>query len=147
MKNVEKHLAEPIVSSCLVTPKGAAAGAMAGAVLGAGGSIAKAAADTAAGQFGNGKAPIDSDTASVAMLALTADDVVLLNGRRGMLKPVATGLAGRAPRRELAVAELGKGNLVAPLRLAWTDGTEWQLNVPRAEAKKAQALVDQLTAG
>jgi len=146
MKNVEKHLAEPIVGSCLVTPKGAAAGAMAGAMLGAGGSMAKAAADTAASRHGAGKAPIDSGTASVAMLALTADDVVLLNGRRGMLKPVATGLAGRAPRRELAAVELGKGTLVAPLRLSWTDGTEWQLNVPRAEARKARALVDQLTA-
>lgn len=146
MKNIEKHLAEPIVGSCLVTPKGAAAGTMAGAVLGAGGSMAKAAADTAASRYGDGKAPIDSGTASVAMLALTADDIVLLNGRRGMIKPVATGLAGRAPRRELATVELGKGKLVAPLRLAWTDGTEWQLNVPRAEAKKAQALVDQLRA-
>jgi hypothetical protein len=145
MKNVDKHLAEPIIGSCLVTPKGAAAGAMAGAVLGAGGSMAKAAADTAASQYGNGKAPLDSGTAAVGMLALTADDVVLLNGRRGMLKPVATGLAGRAPRRELAGVELGKGKLVAPLRLSWTDGTEWQLNVPRAEAKKAQALVEQLT--
>src|SRR5829696_5619605 len=39
LKNVEKHLTEPIVGSCLVTPKGAAAGAMARATLGAAGSM------------------------------------------------------------------------------------------------------------
>ena len=146
MRNVQKHLPEPILGSCLVTPKGAAVGSMAAAALGPSGSMAKAAADTAASQYGADKAPIDSGLAAVGMLALTADDVVLINGRRGMLKPVATGLAGRVPRRALSGVELGKGKLVAPLRLSWADGSEWELNVPRAEAKKAQALLAQLTA-
>ena len=146
MKNVDKHVAEPLVGSCLVTPKGASTGIMAGAVLGAAGSAAKAAADTASGAHGDGKAPLATGTASLGLLALTAQDVVLVNGRRGMVKPVATGLAGRAPRRDLVGAELGKAKLTAPLRLTWADGSEWLLDVPRAETKRAQALLDQLQA-
>ena len=144
MKNVEKHLTEPIVCSCLVIPKGAAYGAMAGAVLGAAGSAAKAAAHTAADLHGNGKAPLESGIASLGLLGLTADEVVLLAGRRGMLKPVATGLAARAPRAELAGVELGKGHLMVPLQLTWADGSHWELDVPRAEARNAQTVVAQL---
>ena len=146
MKNIDKHLAEPIIGSCLVTPKGASTGAMTGAVLGAAGSAAKAAADTAADHHGRDRSPLASGTASLGMLALTADDVVLLNGRRGMIKPVATGLAAKAPRAALVGAELGKAKLTAPLRLSWADGTEWELDVPRAETKKARSLLDQLVA-
>ena len=146
MKNVDNHVAEPLVGSCLVTPKGASTGIMAGAVLGAAGSAAKAAADTAAGAHGTGKAPLESGVASLGLLGLTADDVVLVNGRRGMIKPVATGLAGRAARRDLVGAELGTGKLTAPLRLSWADGSQWLLDVPRAEARRARALLDQLQA-
>ena len=73
MKKLEQHLSEPVVGSCLVTPKGAAAGAFAGAVLGAGGSAGRAAADTAAAAHGRDKSPMDAGTASLGMLALTAD--------------------------------------------------------------------------
>jgi len=146
MKKLEHHLAEPVIGSCLVTPKGASTGTMAGAVLGAAGSAAQAAADTAAGLHGRDKSPLASGTAALGMLALTADDVVLLNGRRGMLRPVATGLAAKTPRHQLVDAELGKAKLTAALRLSWADGTHWELDVPRAEIRKARALLDQLAA-
>ena len=145
MKKLEQHLSEPVVGSCLVTPKGAAAGAFAGAVLGgAAGSAGQAAADTAAAAHGRGKSPMEAGTASLGMLALTADEVVLVNGRRGMLRPVATGLAARAPRTQLREAQLGLGKLTAPLRLTWADGSCWELDVPRAESRKARSLLDQL---
>jgi hypothetical protein len=147
MKNVDKHVIEPLVGSCLVTPKGASTGIMAGALAGgAAGAAARAAVDTAAGAHGRGRAPLEAGTGTLGLLGLTADDVVLVNGRRGMIKPVATGLAGRAPRRDLVGAELGKGKLTVPLRLTWADGTEWLLDVPRAECKRAHALLGQLRA-
>ena len=93
MRKLEQHLSEPIIGSCLVTPKGAAAGAFAGALLGAAGSAGRAAADTAVTAHGLGKSPMDAGTASLGMLVLTAHEVVLVNGRRGMLRPVATGPA------------------------------------------------------
>jgi len=100
----------------------------------------------AAAKHGDGRAPLETGTASLGMLAATGDDVVLLNGRRGLVKPVATGLAGRAPRRELVRAELGAGKLTAPLRLSWADGSTWELDVPRAELKRARAVVAQVAA-
>jgi hypothetical protein len=145
MKKLEHHLSEPVVGSCLVIPKGAAAGAFAGAVLGgAAGAAGRAAADTAASAHGRDKAPIESGTASLGLLALTADEVVLVNGRRGVTRPVATGLAARASRTQLRDAELGSGRLTAPLRLTWADGSCWELDVPRAEGRKARSLLDQL---
>jgi len=61
-----------------------------------------------------------------------------------MLKPVATGLAGHSPRRGVVGAELGNGKMTAPLRLSWADGSSWTLDIPRAETKRARALVEQL---
>ena len=145
MKKLEPHLPEPVIDSCLVIPKGATAGAFAGAVLGgAAGSAGRAAADTAATVHGRDTSPMEAGTAAVGMLALTADEVLLVNGRRGMLRPVATGLAARAPRTQLREAELGSGKLTTPLRLTWADGSCWELAVPRAESRKARLLLDQL---
>ena len=145
MKKADQHIAKPIVGSCLVTPMGGAKGVMVSAVAGElGGSAARAASDQIASTRGTDSSPLEPGTASVGLLALTADEVVLLNGRRGMVKPVATGLAGRAPRCTLVGAELGKGTLTAPLRLSWEDGSIWDVAVPRAEGKRARALLDQL---
>ncbi|HLM08477.1 MAG TPA: hypothetical protein VK307_02120 [Thermoleophilaceae bacterium] len=145
MKKADQHIAEPIVGSCLVAPKGGAKGVMASAVAGElGGSAARAASDQIASTRHRDASPLEPGTTSIGLLALTADDVVLLNGRRGMVKPVATGLAGRAPRRSLVAAELGKGALTAPLRLSFQDGSSWELAVPRAEGKRARALIDEL---
>lgn len=144
MKNADKYISEPIVGSCLVMPTSAAKGILAGAVVGAAGSAARAASDTIAGARGKDASPLEPGTASLGLLALTADDVVLLNGRRGMVKPVATGLADHSPRRGVVGAELGKGKLTSPLRLSWADGSTWTLDVPRAETKRARALVEQL---
>jgi len=147
MKNADKYISEPIVGSCLVMPTSAGKGILAGAVAGAAaGSAARAASDTIAGARGKDASPLNPGTASLGLLALTADDVVLLDGRRGMLKPVATGLAGHSPRRGVVGAELGKGKMTAPLRLSWADGSTWTLDIPRAETKRARALVEQLAA-
>lgn len=80
MKKLEQHLSEPVMGSCLVTPKG------------------------------------------------------------------ATGPAARPPRTQLRDAEFGSGKLTAPLRLTWADGSRWELDVPRAESRKARTLLDQLAA-
>lgn len=50
----------------------------------------------------------------------------------------------RSPRTQLREAELGSGKLTAPLRLTWADGSRWELDVPRAEGRKARSLLDRL---
>jgi hypothetical protein len=143
MKNAEKHIDLPIVGYCLVMPRGGAKGILRSAVAAeVGGSAARATSDMVAARP-DSSSPLEPGTASVGMLAVTADEVVLLNGRRGMVKPVATGLAGRGPR-SVAAVELGSGKLTAPLRVAWQDGSAWEVDVPRGEAKRARALVEQL---
>jgi hypothetical protein len=146
VKNAERYVPEPIVRSCLVMPKGGAKGIFAGAVAEKAGSAARATSDMIAARQGTEAAPLEPGAASLGLLALTTDEIVLVNGRRGMLKPVATGLGGRKPRHALAGVELGNGKLTAPLRLSWTDGTTWEVDVPRGEAKRARALVEQLPA-
>ena len=144
MKGADKHISEPIEAWCLVMPKTSAKAIMARAVAGEIGSDAVATVDTVASRTGMGTSPLEPGTTSVGLLALTADEVVLVNGRRGMLKPVANGLAGRAPRTALVDVELGKGKLTAPLRLEWADGSSWEADVPRGEAKRARGLLDRL---
>jgi len=147
LKNAERHIPEPVVGSCLVMPPSAGKAAITGAVAGAAiGSAARAASDTIADHRDRGASPLESGTASVGLLALTADDVVLLDGRRGMIGTVAKGVAARAPRGRLVSAELGSGRLTTPLRLSFQDGSAWELSVPRSDVKKARALVDQLAA-
>jgi len=36
--------------------------------------------------------------------------------------------------------------MTAPLRLAWADGSTWEIDVPRAEQKRARALVERVSA-
>jgi hypothetical protein len=146
VKNAEKHLSQPIVGSCLVTPRSSAKAQFASAIAGSAGAVARATSDTIADYADRGASPMDSGTASIGMLALTEGEVVLLNGRRGMTRPVATGVAGRGPRQDVVVAEIGSGKLTAPLRLSWADGSTWELSVPRSDMKKARALVEQLAA-
>ena len=142
MKNADKHIAKPVAQSCLVMPKGTTKGIMTGAVAASAGSATKAAGDTLADHRGRSSSPLTGGTGSVGLLALTDDEIVLLDGRRGLVGVVATGLAGTASRSELADAEFGSGRLSSPLRLSWADGSTWEVEVPRKEIKKARALVD-----
>jgi hypothetical protein len=144
VKNADKHVSEPIVGSCLVTPRSAVKTQIASAIAGSAGSAARAASDTIASRVDQTASPMDGGTASIGLLALTADEVVLLNGRRGMTRPVATGVAGRGSRHDLVAAEVGSGKLTAPMRLSWADGSTWELSVPRSDMKKARSLVVQL---
>jgi hypothetical protein len=147
MKNTKKYLDAPLLDSCLVTPPGAGKAIMTGAVAGAvAGSAARAAGDTLADHRGGDASPLRPGASSLGLLALTADEVVLFDGRRGMVSPVATGLAGRASRGELVDAQLGSGKLSSPLRLTWADGSSWELEVPRSHVKKARALIERAAA-
>jgi hypothetical protein len=146
MKNLSTHIDDPIVSSCIVAPKGHAKAQFVGAIAGeVAGSVGRGAADTASARSGSAS-PLPPGASSLGMLAVTDEEIVLLTVRRGMIKPVATGVAGRVPRESIRGAELGKAKLQAPLRLEWADGSSWELAVPRSDVKKARALVDRLAA-
>lgn len=122
-------------------PKGATKGIKTGAVVGSiAGSAARAASDQVAAMRSG--APLAGGSASLGLLALTDDEIVLLDGRRGMVRPVATGLAGSARRSELIEADLGKGKLSSPLRLTFEDGSSWQLEVPPKHVKDARRLLE-----
>jgi hypothetical protein len=143
MKNAEKHINAPIIQSCLVMPKGATKGLMGGAVVGAAGSAVKAALDTATDKRGTAASPLAGGTGTLGLLALTDDEIVLLDGHRGMVRPVADKVVSRVARTRLAAVEIGKGKLSSPIELTWNDGSSWVLEVPRQQVKHARALVEQ----
>jgi hypothetical protein len=79
VKNADKYISEPPTQSCLVMPRSAAKAIFTGPVAGeVGGSAARAASDTVATRVDPQASPLASGSASLGLLALTADEVVLL---------------------------------------------------------------------
>jgi hypothetical protein len=140
VKGLEDLLQAPAEASCVVMPKGAKGAALVGAVAGElGGSLGRAAIDTVAGHRNDGASPLRPGSWSLGALALTRDEVVLVEGKRALIGTKATGVVARAPRARVE-ADLGKGKLTAPLVLRWASGVTWELEVPRAELGRAREL-------
>jgi hypothetical protein len=59
------------------------------------------------------------------------------------MKPTDEALA-RAPRSELASAELEEGKMVSHLRLRFANGQLWEFDIPRSDKKTARAVVAEL---
>ena len=145
MKGLEGLLQGPAEASCLVMPKGAKGAALAGAVAAElGGSLSRAAVDTVAGKRNDGASPLRPGSWSLGALAVTPDEVVLVEGKRALIGTKATSVVARAPRAQVE-ADLGKGKLTAPLVLRWASGVTWELEVPRAELGRARELSSALS--
>jgi hypothetical protein len=78
-------------------------------------------------------------------LALTADEIVLLTTKKGLMSAKPAAVLARAPRAEIAGVTLGDG--IAPgLSLLFDDGQAWSFDITPATKKGAKALVDVLSA-
>lgn len=146
MKHAEQLIGSPAEHSILVRPKGGAKAVFTAGVSSAvAGSAVRAAADVATSSGDGGGSGLEAGASTIGCVALTSDEIVVLQGKQGMLGPKATGVAGRLPRARVRAAELGSGKLSSPLSVTLDDGTAWDFEVPRSDVKKARALVAALT--
>jgi hypothetical protein len=78
-------------------------------------------------------------------LALSADEIVLLATKKGVMSAKPASVLARAPRAEIAGVTLGDG--MAPgLSLLFDNGQAWSFDITPATKKGAKALVDVLAA-
>jgi hypothetical protein len=142
--NAAAALGAPEIAGTLVNPRGymkkAVAGAAGHQVAGLVGSAA-AALGTRDGNKGVSSLP---DFGRVGYVAVSATEVAVVKTKYGWkMKPTDEALA-RAPRSELASAELEEGKMVSHLRLRFADGQLWEFDIPRSDKKTARAVVAEL---
>lgn len=90
------------------------------------------------------KRPSPLKPRQIAVVAITANDFLLLNFKHGLVHPIATGVLARIPRSEVVGAEVPKAITMNRMRVQLTDGTEWNFEVTKPNAKKARAIAEQL---
>ena len=135
-------LGAPQVAGSFVTPKGLTkrmAGVAAAGVVGgiAGGMAAQAAATR--------KYEGAPDFGVIGYVAVTADEVAIVKGKQGLMKPkIGSDVIARAPRSEVASVELDPGALKAALKITFANGGWWQFEVPKIYRKTAQQVVSAL---
>jgi hypothetical protein len=135
-------LGAPELAGTLVNPKGftkkVTASVAGGQLGGAVGTVAAAAI------AGRGRTNVSDlpDYGRVGYVALSADEVALVKTKTGALKmKISDEVLARAPRTEVASAELGEGKLLSHLSISFTNGATWQFDIPRQAKKTAQGLV------
>jgi hypothetical protein len=117
---------------------------MGGAIAGAAGSAARVVAQMGAERSGAGASPLPTNAFSLGYLAVTSDEIVLVEGSQGMLGPKAKTVLVRVPRSCAQAARWGGGTLARALSIDLTDGVTWELEVPRANVKHAEAVLAEL---
>jgi hypothetical protein len=141
---VEKALGAPELAGTLVNPKGLMKKTVARTagreVAGLVGSLAASAATRERG------APELPSFGRVGYVAVSADEVALLKTRTGWKMHPTDEVLARAPRSELASAELDEGRMLSHLRLRFINNELWEFDIPRSDKKTARAVVAALEA-
>ena len=146
MENIEAVVDAPILVGSLITSKGRARAIMGGAVAGAiGGAAARVAVQMAGERGGTGSSPLPSFAFAIGYVAVTAEEIVLVAGRQGLIGPKAERVVARVSRTAAVAAELGTGTLVRPLKVSFDNGDVWELEVPRANTKHIEAVLSELS--
>jgi hypothetical protein len=130
------------IASTYVEPRGSIRAVVAkvagGQALGAAGA---AIAGTATRSEGS---PVKAG--GIGFLAVFADEVVVVRGKRGALKPKPTEeVIARAPRSSLSSAELDRKAVKGTLTLSFADGEKWEFDMPRVHLKAAEKVARALT--
>ena len=130
------------VAGTFVNPKGLAkkmtAAVAGGEIAGAAGTIA---AKVMTGPTYRG-APDVPNFGRVGYVAVTENEIALVKTRTGAFKmKISDEVLARAPRTEVASAELDQGMLLSHLKIAFTNGVTWQFDVPKQGKKTAQGVV------
>ena len=139
--NASEALGAVEIAGSFVSPKGLTkrmTGRTAGHVVG--GMIGDTVATVATA--GNPGAP---PFGTIGYVAVTADDIAIVRGKTGLMKPsVGSEIIARVPRSAIGSIELDKGMLKAALKIGFTDGNEWEFEVPKIYRKTAEQVVETL---
>jgi len=147
MKNLENLVDGPILAGGLVTAKGRAKAVMGGALAGAvGGSVLKAGAQTLAEHSNQEASPLPPSAFKLAYLAVTAKEIVLVEGKPGLVGTKATSVAATAPRASFVSGAIGGGTMAKALTLNFAGDVTWELEVPRANVKEIEGVLKELGA-
>jgi hypothetical protein len=134
-------LGAPEIAGTLVNPRGYMKKTVA---LAAGRAVAGLVGSVAAGlAVRDGRADVSDlpDFGRVGYVAVSATEVAVVKTKLGWkMTPTDVALA-RAPRSELASAELEEGRMVSHLRLHFANGRVWQFDIPKSDKKTARAVV------
>lgn len=85
------------------------------------------------------------DFGAFAYLALSADELVLVKGKQGLVKLKMTDeVVAKVPRSDVTSIEAGEGKIAAPLTITFSDGGQWDLEVARAHRSAAEQVVAEL---
>lgn len=76
----------------------------------------------------------------LAFLAVTESEVALIKLKSGVVRVFLDEVVERVSRSDVASAELG-GGVAPPLTVTFTDGSTWELEVPRPSMSHAKAVV------
>jgi hypothetical protein len=84
------------------------------------------------------------DFGRFAYLAVSSSDLALIKLKSGLVSVKLDEVVVRLPRGDVRSAELAEDASRAPLTVTLAGGETWQLEVPRAFKKDAQAVVEAL---
>ncbi|MFN2471976.1 MAG: hypothetical protein ABR583_13510 [Gaiellaceae bacterium] len=85
----------------------------------------------------------------VGYVAASEDEIALVktkSGTFGMKMKVTDEVLARAPRSDIASAEMDKGAMISKLRIAFTNGVTWEFQVPKNGKKNAMTFVEAIGA-
>lgn len=139
-------LGAPEIAGTFVNPKGFAKKMTASV---AGGQLAGVVGGVATGALGGRASGGASELPSfgrVGYVAVSEREVALVKTKTGALKmKISEEVLARAPRTDVASAELDEGKLLSHLGIAFTNGAVWQFDVPAQGRKSARSVVRALT--
>ena len=143
--DASQALGAPEIAGTFVNPKGMAkkmtASAAGQVVGGAAGSLA---AKLTTGTAYEGVHDVPS-FGRVGYIAVTEGEIALVKTKTGLIKmKISDEVLARAPRTEVASAELDKGVMLSHLKIAFTNGVAWEFDVPKQSKKTAQEVVQAL---
>ena len=84
---------------------------------------------------------------TVGYVAVTTEEVAIVEGKTGMMKPkVGEKVIARMSRNQIASVELDPKMLTAALKIGFTSGDSWEFEVPKKYRETAQQVVGALAA-
>jgi hypothetical protein len=113
-----------------------------GVVAGAAGRVV---ADAIAGAPGGERTDRTPEFGRIGYLAATAEEVALVRGKSGLMRPkVGSEILARVPRSQVSAVTLDRGALKAELRIEFADGGLWRFEVPKINRATAERVVSAL---
>jgi hypothetical protein len=105
-----------------------------------GGAVGTFAATVAANRLSGEPGDMPS-FGQLGYIAVTENEIALVKAKAGAFAPsVQSEVLARVPKGELASVELDQGVLMSHLKIEFTNGAIWLVDVPKQHKKKAQSL-------